>query len=679
QAYANPEIAKVLDFSQSGVDGESWFFLLLLSGMAVLFLPRQFHVAVVENTNTQFVKKAAWLFPVYLMLINFFVLPIATAGLLHYSNGSVEPDTFILKLPLDYGRPYLALFIALGGVSAAASMVIVAVTSLTIMLSNSLLMPLLIRSRQMRSPYLREFHKSVLGIRQVGVLIVLLLAYGYFKSVGQQYTIVSIGLISFAAVAQFAPAIIGGLYWKRATKVGALAGMIGGFMVWAFTLPIHNLVEVGMLSKSIMTEGLWGLSFLKPQSLFGLEMSDQISHSVFWSLLVNISLYFFVSLAGKPSTEEIAQADYFVNFFKYQEEGLEYDVIKREANFDSLRALLIRYMGEERVAELMAQFERRYPLKTKELTVAPTELVNFSETSLAGTLGAASAKIVINSIVKEKPISFEEMLKILDQTQEVIQYSRELERSREDLELAMAKLRQANVQLKELDEMKAEFISTVTHELRTPITSIKSIASIISTNPSIDPVEKSRFLSIIVDESERLTRMVNQVLDIEKLQLRKDRGFEKVEINLRSHLEKALASIEKTAEAKGIQLVFDPKQENYRIAGHRDYLMQIIINLLSNALKFCPEQNGVITLKIKEKEDCILLSVADNGIGIPKEKQRLIFEKFTQVQNPSASELGGSGLGLYITKKLVEQHEGKIWVESELGQGAVFWIAFPKA
>ncbi len=678
QAYVVPEIAKVLDFSQSGMEGESWFFLLLLSGLAVIFLPRQFHVAVVENTNAGFVKKAAWLFPIYLLLINFFVLPIATAGLLHYGQGNVEPDTFILQLPLDYGYKYLALFIALGGVSAAASMVIVAVTSLTIMLSNSLLMPLLVRSRQMRSPYLNEFHKSVLGIRRVGVLMILLLAYGYFKSVGQQYTIVSIGLVSFAAVAQFAPAIIGGIYWKRATKKGAVAGMIGGFIVWAFTLPMLNMIEVGLCPKSIMTEGLWGLSFLKPQSLFGLEMSDQISHSVFWSLLVNIGLYFFVSLSGKPSPEEAAQADYFVDFIKYQKEGADYEILKREANFEKLRSLLVRYFGEKKVKSILKKFEKKYRLKTEGMTLAPTELVNFAETSLAGALGAASAKIVINSIVKKQPISLEEMLKVLDQTQEVIQYSRQLEISRAELEAATVKLRLANEQLKELDEMKAEFISTVTHELRTPITSIKSLAKIISENPDLETAEKDRFLNIIVGESERLARMVNQVLDIEKLQMRKNRSFDKTEVNLRERVEKTISSIEKSAEAKGIQLIFSPEQPAYPMLGNRDYLIQIIINLLSNALKFCPEQEGVITIQLSDTEDRILLSVADNGIGIEVEKQELIFEKFTQVQDEQAGKPDGSGLGLFITKKLVEQHEGEIWVESKAGEGATFFVAFPK-
>ncbi|MEM9920552.1 MAG: sensor histidine kinase [Bacteroidota bacterium] len=678
QAYAEPKIAAILDFSQSGIEGGSWFFLLLLSGLAIIFLPRQFHVAVVENTDAGFVKKAAWLFPLYLLLINFFVLPIATAGLLHYNGGMVDPDTFILQLPLDYGHSYLALFIALGGVSAGASMVIIAVTALTIMFSNNLLMPLLIRSRQMRSPYLKEFHKSLLGIRRVGVFMILLMAYGYYKSIGQQYTIVSIGLISFVAVAQFAPAIIGGIYWKRATEVGAAAGMIGGFTVWAITLPVLNLIEVGILPQSIMTEGIWGLSFLKPQSLFGLEMPDQISHSAFWSLLINTGLYFFASLAGRPSTEEITQADYFVNFFKYQKEGLEYEIIQREANLESLQSLLVRYLGAEKVKKEMRDFERRYKLKTSNMTLAPTELVNFLETSLAGALGAASAKIVINSIVKEKPISFEEMLKVLDQTQEVIQYSRQLEISRAELEAATLKLRTANEQLKELDEMKAEFISTVTHELRTPITSIKSLATIISSNPDLETAEKNRFLDIIVRESERLARMVNHVLDIEKLQDQKDRNFEKTAVNLWERVEEVLSSIEKSAEAKGIHLVFSPQKESYPIFGNRDYLIQIIINLLSNAMKFCAKKEGKITVDLSDTETHVQLSVADNGMGIEAGKQALIFEKFTQIQNDQTGKPDGSGLGLFITKKLVEMHEGAIWVESQPGKGAVFFIKFPK-
>ncbi|MCB0664115.1 MAG: hypothetical protein KDC24_15325, partial [Saprospiraceae bacterium] len=224
-----PEIAKLYSFEAAGVEGSTWFWLTALSMLAILFLPRQFHVSVVENTNPDFLRKASWLFPLYLLLINLFVVPIALAGLIQYPNGLVEPDTFVLSLPLDLGKDYLALFVALGGFSAATSMVIIAVIALSIMISNNLVLPFLLRSQTITNPYVLDVSKRLLGIRRISIILVVLLAYGYFKSVGQGYTLVSIGLISFTAVAQFAPVILGGIFWKRATKIGAFWGLGLGF------------------------------------------------------------------------------------------------------------------------------------------------------------------------------------------------------------------------------------------------------------------------------------------------------------------------------------------------------------------------------------------------------------------------------------------------------------------
>lgn len=678
-AAAHPEAGKLLDLTEESTSGQSWFFLIILSGLAVFLLPRQFHVAVVENTNPAHLKKAMWLFPLYLLLINIFVLPIALAGIMHYSGTSVEAETFILQLPLDYNHPALALIIALGGISAAASMVMVAVTALTIMVSNNIFTPIMIRTKQASNLYISEFHRSLIGIRRVIVLAILLLAFGFYKSVSQEYSIVSIGLISFAAVVQFAPALIGGIIWKRGTQTGAVLGMIAGIFVWMYTLPVLNLIEVGFLPIEIKEQGLFGFSLLKPNQLFGLQMSDNISHAVFWSLLINISVYYFGSLFSRQTLIEAAQADYFVDFKKYYKAAGEYEVIRRSASVKSLKFLLSRYLGEPQVKRIFNEYENQNQIKISDTETASTELVNFAETNLAGALGAASARVVIKSVVHESAISFDELLRVLDRTQEAIIYSNKLEQSQTELEDATNQLRQANSQLKELDTLKAEFISTVTHELRTPITSIKSLANILIENDDIDTDQSKKFLSIIAEESDRISRIVSQVLDTEKAQIKvknDSEGFQP--LNLSNILKKTISALAPIAEKKKVKLGFTQDVEEATILGNFDNLMQIFINLISNAIKFSPDVDGRVEVTINDTGQSLLISIADNGIGIQANKLQLIFDKFVQVQDGAEGKPSGSGLGLYITKKLVEQHDGRIWVESKTGEGSTFFVVLPK-
>jgi len=320
------------------------------------------------------------------------------------------------------------------------------------------------------------------------MVVVLLLAYGYYKSVAKDYSLVSIGLMSFTAVAQFAPVIIGGLYWKRATKAGALAALSIGFLIWMFTLPLPTLAEKGIISEDLIYHGLFGWSFLKPYQLFGLEGYDQISHAAFWSLFFNISTYVLVSLNTKPSQLEITQADLFVDIYK---------------SVKDIVSLMYRFLGKKRAKTLLKKYEKKHDLDLSKAVMASADLLNYAEKHITGALGAASAKVVIGSIVKEEPISVEEMLKILDQTQEVMQYSKELEKKSKELQATTIQLKQANERLKELDHLKANFITTVTHELRTPITSMKALSKILLDNPQLPHDQQAEFLAIVVSERKK--------------------------------------------------------------------------------------------------------------------------------------------------------------------------------
>ncbi len=674
QSLAYPEINRLFSLDKVGIDGWQWFWLILLSMSAILFLPRQFHLAVVENTNPDFLRKASWLFPLYLLLINIFVIPIAIGGLIHFPEGSILPDTFVLNLPLRFDQELLALFVAIGGFSAATSMVIVAVIALSIMINNNLVLPFLLRPHWLRGSGGAELPSRLMGIRRLSIIIVLLIAYGFLRSIGERYSLVSIGLISFTAILQFAPAALLGMYWKGGAKAGAMTGLSAGFLIWFFTLPFPALL--GGAGGGVLEEGLLGMGLLRPNALFGLEGFDPISHAAFWSLFFNLGSYFFVSLYSRQSALEVAQADLFVDIHKYRGGGSEYEVMRRRAPLEDIRLLLNRFLGAVRANKLLDDYAARHGLDLDGEPTAGSELITYAETHLAGAIGAASAKVIVGSIVKEDPISLEEMLAILDQTQEMIQYSRALEKKSQELEQTTRQLQQANAQLQKLDQLKADFITTVTHELRTPITSIKALSRILLDEAELEEPQRQEFLGIIVSECERITRLINQVLDLEKIQSPFENSVH-CQLNLREVVRQACRAVTPTFEQKQIQYRFDLPDCPVWLNGHYDRLIQVVVNLLSNAAKFADPQHGNIHLSLETRQACAFIRVEDNGRGVSPEQQETIFEKFTQVHDPEQGKPQGSGLGLFISKMIVEQHGGRIGLESRPGEGAVFTVELP--
>src|SRR6185369_12804086 len=237
--------------------------MTLLSFVAFIMLPRQFHVAVVENNNEDEIKRAVWLYPVYLVLINLFVVPIALAGLLTFPAGKVDSDMFVLALPLQSGSNLFTIIAFVGGLSAATAMVIVESVALSIMVSNDLVIPFVLQRRERLLSGREDIGSLLLTVRRIAIFSILLLAYVYFRSAGEAQ-LASIGLLSFAAIAQLAPAFFGGLLWRRATAAGAIAGMTAGFLVWAYTLLLPTLSDIGIVGERILTDGPWGLSMLRP-------------------------------------------------------------------------------------------------------------------------------------------------------------------------------------------------------------------------------------------------------------------------------------------------------------------------------------------------------------------------------------------------------------------------------
>ncbi|HXN15388.1 MAG TPA: sensor histidine kinase [Usitatibacter sp.] len=676
RAAARPDLARLL--APLGAEGAlaNWVWMTVLSMCAIVFLPRQFQVAVIENVEEKHLTTAVWLFPLYMLAINVFVLPIAFGGMLAFGQANVDADSFVLTLPMANQREALTLLVFIGGISAATGMVIVETIALSTMVCNDLVMPILLRWKWLKLAARGDFTALLLDIRRGAIITILLLGYFYFVAAGEAYALVSIGLISFAAVAQFAPAFLGGLYWKGGTRNGALAGLLLGFAVWFYTLLLPAFAKSGWFGIEIVEHGLLGFEFLRPTQLFGLTGLDPITHAMIWSMIANIGAFVIVSITGRQSAAEHSQATLFVDVFTQTgERGLFW---RTTTSASALQTLLGRFLGPRRAAELFLAYARARGLDSVEALEADPELVHFAEIQLAGTIGAASAHTIVATVAQEEPLGLEEVMTIIDEASQVIAYSHKLEEKQQELETATASLKAANERLQELDRLKDDFISTVTHELRTPLTSIRAFSEILYDNPDIDTAERHRFLSLIIKESERLTRLINQVLDLAKLESGMAE-WKSAELDLREIVADAVNATSQLFKGYGVVLESSLPPRATRVLADRDRLMQVMLNLLSNAVKFSPPGTGRVDVRLTEDAAGVRVEVQDNGVGIGREHQEVIFEKFRQVGDTLTQKPAGTGLGLAICRKIIAHLGGRLWVESEPGRGAKFSFALPSA
>ena len=676
-AARDPDLARLLTMEASS-GYPQWVTMTILSMAAILCLPRQFQVSVVENVNPRHLDRAVWLFPLYLLVINVFVLPIALSGLLHFPGGQVDADTFVLTLPMVERQESLALLVFVGGLSAATGMVIVASIALSTMICNDLVMPILLRMTWLRLTEREDLTGLLLAIRRGAIVMVLLLGYAYYRFIGESHTLVTIGLLSFAAAAQFAPAIIGGILWRGATHTGALAGLSLGFAMWVYTLLLPSFALSGWLSEAFIAEGPFGIGLLRPYELFGLAGLDYLSHALFWTMLFNIGGYVVGSVATRQSVPEQVQAALFVDVHRHAADQAGAAFWRGTATVDDLVDLVGRFVGREQAKRAIADHAQQRNLKIGRNREADPALISFAERTLAGVIGAASARVMLHTVAQGEVVGIDEVMQILDETSQLLEYSRQLEQKSRALEAATAELRAANERLQELDRMKDDFIATVSHELRTPLTSIRSFGEILADNPDLEQDERDRFLAVIIRESERLTRLINEILDLARMEAGR-MTWEMADIDPKAAIDEALAATASLFASDDIRLETHMPATLPAVHADRDRLIQVVVNLLSNAAKFTRGPDRRVSVEVAIEPDALRVSVADNGPGIPWGERERIFEKFQQAGESPTDKPAGTGLGLPICRQIVTHFGGRIWVETDTGKGANFQFTVPYA
>ncbi|RDY61949.1 sensor histidine kinase [Flagellimonas nanhaiensis] len=654
-------------------NGFNWLFTICLSFFAIFLLPRQFHVAVVENEEEGHLKKAVWLFPLYLLLFNLLVIFIAWAGNISLPS-SVNHDYYTLLLPLQEGNIFLATLVFIGGFSAVISMIVVSTLALSTMVSNNIIIPYGFLKKMIQGNP-EENSKNIKNIRRLAIFTLTIVAYFFYIIFSAQLSLYSIGLIAFVIIAQLAPSFFFGLFWRRGTAQASILGIVVGLVVVCYTLILPIVVNTVDADSTIMTSGLFDKDWLRPSQLFGVDYLTPENNAFLWSLSLNTLCFVGFSVSHKGNYRERNYAEMFVNYENYENLQEGAFVWKGEAYVADIKRLLYRFLGKQKTDRALKIFNRKHNIAETE-EKADSRLINFSEKLLTGSIGSASAKILLSSVSKEKPISLVEVLNILEETKKTKANNKLLIEKSEELSTMAEQLKNVNVELREQDKQKDEFLDTVAHELKTPITSIKA-ASEVLVDEDMPQELRRQFLENINRDTDRLAALIHNILDLEKL------SSDRAELNMKSQkinktIEKAINGISQIAARKGVEVSFS-QQKNIKGVYDEDRILQVLTNLLSNALKFTKEDKGKIDIKTAEDNGFVSISVEDNGRGIPKEEHSYIFEKFYQSKNQNIKKPQGSGFGLAICKRIVESHNGKIWVDTSYDNGARLIFTIPKS
>ncbi|MEM6635399.1 MAG: ATP-binding protein [Pseudomonadota bacterium] len=651
------------------MDGSRWIALTFLSGAAFLCLPRMFQVIVVENSDEAHLGVASWAFPAYLFLMSLFVVPIAVVGLSQLPEGS-NPDLFVLTLPLSYGNEGLAMLAFLGGFSSATSMVIVAALALSTMVSNNIVLPFWLSARRPGATVSGDVRNVVLMARRISIAVILALGYIYYRVSGGGAALAAIGLIAFAGVAQILPAMLGGIFWRGATRIGASAGLITGFAVWAWTMFLPSFGEGAVMSSALLAEGPWGIHWLRPRALFGIEGVDPTVHAVFWSIFLNSLAFITGSLVSFPGPLERLQGAQFVNVWQHSRSPGGWTGGQVEA--EDLLVMAQRIIGPDEAQALFLAAAQSQG-KSGYLPDATPEFLQRLEIELTGSVGAATAHAMLTQLLGGTSVSVQDLLAVADEAQQIMEYSNQLEAKSEELGRTARQLREANEKLTTLSIQKDAFLSQISHELRTPMTSIRAFSEILMNDGALDAEAREKYSRIIHDETLRLTRLLDDLLDLSVL----ENGQVTLNVGpvvVRDLLDQAISATMSIDPAHTIKIHRRTSQEDISVTTDGDRLTQVFINLISNAKKYCDAEAPEVTVRAENRGDNVIVDICDNGSGIPSESQAVIFEKFSRLGE--SGQAGGAGLGLAICEEVMDKLGGSIaYLPGQ--DGAAFRVTLP--
>ena len=638
------------------VDPARWTAILFLAGAAFLCLPRMFQVAVVEAPSERALGVASWAFPLYLLAMSLFVMPIAAVGLDRLPAGS-NPDLFVLTLPLAEGREGLALLAFIGGFSSATSMVVVAAIALATMVSNHVVLPLWLRTRRRGATMAGDVRSVTILTRRLAIAGVAALGWLYLRVSGGGGALAAIGLISFAGVAQILPTMVGGLLWRGATRWGAAAGLGTGFAVWTWMLLLPALDPGGAPS----------FLFAGPE-VMPLVGGDPLVAAIAWSIGLNLAAFTGVSLATFPSPMERLQGAQFVLALESGRAAGAF--APAAAGAEDLLVMAQRIMGGPQTQALFAAEAARQGAAGGLPEITP-EFVDRLERELAGSVGAATAHAMVEQVGGGGAVTAGQLMAVADESAQLREYSARLEAQGDELRLAARRLEEANEKLTRLGEQKDAFLGQVSHELRTPMTSIRAFSEILR-GGDLSPEERARYAGVIHDEGVRLTRLLDDLLEMSVLESGQQVALRTEPVLLRDVIDRAVRAaapgalrVIRRAEDEEVALVTDPGR-----------LAQVFINLVSNAAKYCDAAAPALRIEVARGAGVVEVVFADNGAGIAPEDRAVIFEKFSRLSDSASA--GGAGLGLAICREIAARLGGTVDYVPGRG-GAAFRVALPEA
>ncbi|CAH0166688.1 ATP-binding protein [Chryseobacterium sp. Bi04] len=653
----------------NGTEGAmNWMLLCMISATAICILPRQFHTAIVENRQEKHIKTAIWFFPLYLLIFTVFIFPIAWGGRLIFDGQKVNPEFYSILIPQHFDNTLITVLVFLGGLSSCISMIIISAITLSIMLSNNLIIPYGLLGK-FKSESEEQNTRNITNIRKFSIFALIIMAFAFYKYFILKTSLDSVGLISFVVIGQLAPSFFGALFWRRGSYKGAVIGLIAGLAICYFGLIIpqyyfsYNQEFKGVLREMYDAFGFFTIPYL-----------GRIPQIFFWSILVNTGLFTIISVSTKGNYRERNFAELYVDIDKYIQNHENAFIWRGTAYISDIQNILERFLGKSKTEQALRIFNLKYNIDSNTET-ADSRFIKFSENLLAGRIGTASAKILIEGVTKEDKISLKEVLNILEESQENISLNKKLTEQSEELQKLSDDLRTANESLIVKDRQKDDFLDSVAHELRTPITAIRSAGEILADDDDIPFDIKQEFLNNIITESDRLSEIINDILYLDKLQ-HGEILLSIQENNIIETYKRALNPLLHLIQQKNIHLSEVNLLNQFIFEYDEARMIQLFQNIWGNALKFTDEQ-GTIQTKLFEKENQLIISIFNTGKHIPEEDLEMIFDKFYQSKNQNILKPTGSGLGLAISKKIVQAHGGSIKAENS-GLGVTFTISIPE-